>query len=321
MSRDINDTLIFVKVVEHGGFSAAARALDLPKTTVSRRIQELERRLGAALLKRTTRRLGLTEAGSVYIEFGRRMVRELDDAEAAVNQLHETPRGWLRVMLPYSLAVKGVTPILPEFFRRFPELKLDLVMGRDHLDLVSSDIDLVLHTGPLADSTMVVRRLCGYGSHVYASPSYVAQHGAPETPDDLRRHRALVLAAQRQAGRYLWPLKRAAAARDVQVDAVLAVNDPATLLGPLLAGVGVALMPDGYADITISAGGLVRLLPEWDGPAAELNAIFPPGRAVPPKVRVFVDFLIEQLAGMSCMDVGQHMARLVGIPVPVGEPA
>ena len=308
MSHDINDTLIFVKVVEHGGFSAAARALGLPKTTVSRRIQELEHRLGAALLKRTTRRLGLTEAGSVYIEYGRRMVRELDDAEAAINQLHDTPRGWLRVMLPYSLAAKGVTPLLPDFFRRYPELRLDLVMGGDHLDLVSSDIDVVLHVGPLADSTMVVRRLCGYNSHVYASPTYLEQCGAPASPDDLRLHRALAMSTQRQGGRYVWPLRQNGAARDYPVDAYFVASDPATLHAPLLAGVGIALMPDGYADQSISAFGLRRVLPDWHGPGAELNAVFPPGRATPPKVRAFVDFLVESLSGLSCMDMGTARA-------------
>ena len=130
MSRDLNDTLIFVKVVEHGSFISAARALRLPKTTVSRKIQDLEARLGATLLHRTTRKLGLTEAGNVYFEHSQRIARELDEAESAVGQLQGGPRGWLRFTAPYSVGINWVAPLLGEFHARHPEVRLEMVARR-----------------------------------------------------------------------------------------------------------------------------------------------------------------------------------------------
>jgi len=302
MTRDFNDTFVFVKVVEHGSFTAASKNLGLPKTTVSRRVQQLEQRLGAPLLKRTTRRIGLTEAGTLYFDHSRRMVQEIEAAEAAVNQLHGAPRGWLRVTLPYSLAINGVAPMLPEFFARYPEVRVELVMSNEHLDLVASEIDLALRVGPLVDSSLVARKLCGYSSHVYASTTYLERYGAPLVPEDLRHHRALAMPVHRQGGRFSWHLRNAATERDFAIDPVLVGNDPASLLAPLLAGSGLALMPDGYSDDSVDdAGALVPLMPDWHGPGAELFAVYPAGRAPAPKLRAFVDFVVERLAQIRCV--------------------
>ena len=159
MAHDLNDTLIFVKVVEQGSFIAAATALGLPKTTVSRKVQELETRLGARLLHRTTRRLGLTEAGSVYHEHCQRIARELEEAEGAVNQLQSGPRGWLRFTVPYSIGITWIAPLLGEFHARHPEIQLDMHLGNEKLDLIAGEADLALRVGTLPDSNLVARKL------------------------------------------------------------------------------------------------------------------------------------------------------------------
>src|SRR5262245_41511324 len=134
MSRDLNDTLMFVKVVERGSFTAAAQALGLPKATLSRKVRDLEQRLGARLLKRTTRRLGLTEAGALYYEHCAQVARELDAAELAVSQLHGAPRGWLRFTAPFSLGSDAIAPLLPEFMALYPDVRVDMQLSNERLD-------------------------------------------------------------------------------------------------------------------------------------------------------------------------------------------
>src|SRR5688572_19570563 len=159
MTRDLNDTLIFVKVVEQGSFTAAAKLLRLPKTTVSRKVQELEVRLNAQLLHRTTRKLGLTEAGNVYFEHSQRISRELDEAESAVGQLQGGPRGWLRFTAPYSTGITWIAPLLGEFHARYPEVRVEMLLSNEPLDLISKEIDVALRGGNLPDSNLAARRL------------------------------------------------------------------------------------------------------------------------------------------------------------------
>lgn len=311
MNHDLNDTLIFVKVVEAGGFIHAARALGVPKTTVSRRILALEQRLGARLLKRTTRRIGLTEAGSAYYERCRGIVGALSEAEAVVSELHSAPRGWLRINLPYSMALDSIGPMLDGFLERHRDVRVELVASDEPLDLVASDIDLALRVGALPDSTQSARQLCRSGSHVYASVDYLRRHGAPESPDALRAHRALALTTQRQGSRFGWHLRPSDAKgingfRDYPIEAVVVSSDVETLVAPLLAGTGLALLPDGYVDDPIAEGRVQRVLRDWAGPDTEFNVVFPPGRTPPPKARAFVDYLVERLRDNPCVQVSER---------------
>lgn len=295
MSRDLNDTLIFVKVVEQGGFTAAASSLGLPKTSVSRKVQELEERLGARLLKRTTRRIGLTEAGALYYEHCRRIARELDEAEAAVSQLHGVPRGWLRVTAPYTLGINALSPIVPEFMARHPEIRVELTLTNDYLDIVGTDIDVALRIGTLPDSTLSARLLGGFTGQIYASLAYLDACGEPADPGELVNHRALVNSTQRGASRHLWTLRNGDIETDYPVTPVFVANDPSVLRGPLLAGTGLALLSDSLVEPLVANGLIRRVLPDWHYAGVELNAVFPPGRSVLPKVRLFVDFLLERM--------------------------
>jgi len=296
MSRDLNDTLIFVKVVEHGSFISAAKALRLPKTTVSRKVQELETRLGAQLLHRTTRKLGLTEAGNIYFEHSQRIARELDEAENAVGQLQGGPRGWLRITAPYSIGITWIAPLLGEFHARHPEVRVEMLLSNESLDLISKEIDVALRVGALPDSNLAARRLSVIRTQVYASPLYLERHGEPLHPDDLQHHRTLAMQKQRRnGGSYAWTLHDGKAGSDFVIDPILVANDPDALRGALLCGEGLMLNADVAVKAFAEMGHVRRVLAGWTGPEMDFNAVFPRGLVQSPKVRAFVDFLVERL--------------------------
>ena len=296
MTRDLNDTLIFVKVVEHGSFISAAKALRLPKTTVSRKVQDLETRLGAQLLHRTTRKLGLTEAGNIYFEHSQRISRSLDEAENAVGQLQGGPRGWLRMTAPYSIGITWIAPLLGEFHARHPEVRVEMLLSNESVDLISSEIDVALRVGNLPDSNLIARRLSIFRTQIYASPSYLERHGEPLHPDDLQHHRALAMQkSRRSGGDYAWNLSDGKRSADFVIDPVLVANDPAALRGALLCGEGLMLTTDVTVKAFAELGHVRRVLAGWIGPEMQFNAVFPRGQVQAPKVRAFVDFLVERL--------------------------
>ncbi|NZA26200.1 LysR family transcriptional regulator [Luteimonas sp. SJ-92] len=295
MARDLNDTIIFVKVVELGSFISAARALRLPKTTVSRKVQELETRLGAQLLHRTTRKLGLTEAGNIYYEHCQRIARDLDEAESAVTQLQAGPRGWLRLTAPYSLGIERIAPLLGEFHARHPEVRVEMLLSNESLDLIDREIDVALRVGDLPDSNLVARRLSTFRTQVYASPNYIARHGEPLHPDDLQHHRTLGMQKMHRNGHYYWPLNDGQRSVEYRIDPVMVANDPAGLRGALLCGEGLMLAGDINVKAYAEQGYVRRVLAGWTGPEFALNAVFPRGQVTSPKVRAFVDFLAERL--------------------------
>ena len=320
MSRDLNDTLIFVKVVEHGSFTSAAKALRLPKTTVSRKVQELETRLGAHLLHRTTRKLGLTEAGNVYFEHCQRIARELDEAESAVGQLQGGPRGWLRITAPYSIGVTWIAPLLGEFHARHPEVRVEMVLSNDPLDLIAKEIDVALRVGNLPDSNLAARKLAVFRTRIYGSPSYLERHGEPLAPEDLQHHRALAMPYSRTNGGYHWALSDGAREGEFAIDPILVANDPGALRGALLCGEGLMLATDISIKAYAEQGLVQQVLAGWAGPSYDFNALFPRGRVQSPKVRAFVDFLVERLNfdadymkvlcedGMRCQHLNQAAA-------------
>ena len=296
MTRDLNDTLIFVKVVEHGSFVAAAKALRLPKTTVSRKVQDLETRLGAQLLHRTTRKLGLTEAGNVYFEHSQRIARSLDEAEHAVGQLQGGPRGWLRVTAPYSIGITWIAPLLGEFHARHPEVRIELLLNNESLDLISGEIDVALRIGKLPDSTLAARKLADFRTQIYASPLYLERFGEPLHPDDLVHHRALAMPkSMRSGGDYAWMLSDGQRSSEYPIDPILVANDPAALKGALICGEGLMLSSEVAVKGLVELGHARRVLAGWVGPEYEFSAVFPRGQVASPKVRAFVDFLVERL--------------------------
>ena len=296
MSRDLNDTLIFVKVVEHGSFIAAARSLRQPKTTVSRKVQELEARLGAQLLHRTTRRLGLTEAGNLYYDHCRRIARDLDEAENAVGQLRAGPRGWLRFAAPYDVGITWIAPLIGEFHARHPEVRVEMVLTNDAPDIIDKELDVALRIGELPDSNLVARRLAVFRTQVYASHGYLAHHGEPMHPGDLRHHRALGLRTPGRDHDFCWPLGEGSTLVDYPIDPVLVANDFGALKAALLGGKGLMLACDVTIKSYAERDHVRHVLPGWTGPDLAFSAVFPRGHVQSPKVRAFVDFLVERLS-------------------------
>lgn len=293
--RDFNDTLIFVRVVEQGSFIAAARTLGMPKTTVSRRIQELEQRLGVQLLHRTTRRLGLTEPGALYFDHCQRIARELDEAESAVTQLQSGPRGWLRFTVPTLVGEAWIAPLLGEFYRRYPEVRVEMLLSNEKLDLYSGEIDLALRMGELEDSALIARPLGVFHTQIYATPSYAEQYGDPQGPGDLVNHRILAYSQQRRNGRFVWTLFSGEQQVDVVVEPQLVSNEISGLKGALLCGQGLMMAPDVLCRPFVEAGVIRRVMAGWQGPSKPISAVFPRGHTLSPKVRVFVDFLVERI--------------------------
>lgn len=303
------DWLIFVKVVEHGSITAAADALDMPKTSVSRRVRTLEQRLHVQLLQRTTRRLTLTEAGRAFFTHCQPLAVQLQEAEAAARELQTSPRGTLRITASLGLMPELIGPLLATFRSQHPEVTIDLSLSHEVEALPSSAFDLALRLGPLPDSGLVARRLTTLPNHVYASPAYVARCGAPETPADLPSHAALVSRLARHApadseSPWAWslqadhhPLHRC------PIRPAMVADDLEALKPALLAGQGLMLITDVRVQSLVDQGRLVRVMPAWRGRCPELHAVFPHGLIQPAKVRAFVDFLGENLALNGAEDV------------------
>jgi DNA-binding transcriptional LysR family regulator len=289
---DLNELLVFARVVEAGGFTAAAAALGMPKSTVSRKVSDLEERLQARLLQRTTRRLSLTDVGRTYYQYCARIVGELEEAERAVSSLQGTPRGRLRVTAPLNFGFLG--PILSDYLGRYPEVQLELVCTDRVVDLVEERFDVGIRAGVLADSTLIARNLGSERSLLVASPSYLARRGRPGTPEELTAHDGLLFGAglDRAHLRLQQGPRRAA----IAVPPRLVVNDFEILHAGALAGLGIALLPIFRCAADVRAGTLERVLEPWDPPPIPIHAVYPSSRHLSPKVKRFLDHLQERMS-------------------------
>jgi DNA-binding transcriptional LysR family regulator len=297
MLRDFSDTVAFVTVVQEGSFTAAARVLKVPKTRISRKVQELEQRLQAQLLHRTTRSLKLTEAGTAYFERSQAIVKDLEDAESAVAELQDHPRGWLRITAPFWLGTRVVAPMLSEFRRFYPDVHPQLLLGNNVVDLVAENIDVALRlwVGSMPDSTMAARHMGSLRMGVYAAPRYLERLGAPEHPSELVDHDCLLVQHFFERPAVEWPLWRGREQFNAPLRPVAVASDPEALHIFLLAGDGLLMTNHSRVAADVAAGRLVRILSEWDGPEPALYAVRPGGRVQPPKVKAFLDFLVPRL--------------------------
>lgn len=301
--QDLASLAVFARVVEAGGFSAAAGSLGLSKSAVSKQVSRLEARLGIRLLNRTTRRLSLTEAGALFYEGCQRMVAEAEAAEAAVTHLAAAPRGTLRVNAPVSFAMLHLAPILPELMESCPELSIDLTLNDRRVDLVEEGYDVALRIGRLGDSSLIARRLAPSRSLLCAAPAYLERHGTPQRPEDLTGHNCLIYSYQAEGA--LWRFQGPEGAVSVRVTGRLQVNNGDVLCAAMQAGGGVGRLPTFIAGDALRAGRLLRLLPDWPlGDDAAVHAVYPSGRAPSPKIRVFIDFLAGRFGDPPYWDRG-----------------
>lgn len=286
---DFNEMVIFVKVVEAEGFTAAATNLGLPKSTVSRKISELESRLGARLLQRTTRSVRPTELGALYFERCARLVTEAEEAERAISQHQEQPRGLLRITLPVDIGISIMPAVTREFMQQYPEIRLQVDISDRYVDLVGEGFDLAIRAGVLEDSTLVAHRLYTDRMLVCATPGYFKQRGIPRSPEDLKQHDCLVFSALRSSETLRFSRPQGEVV--VEISGRIGLNNLNAIRGICLAGVGVGLLPELHCQDLITTGELVSVLDDWSVGEGGIYAVYPSPRHLTPKVRAFINFL------------------------------
>ncbi|WP_437318159.1 LysR family transcriptional regulator [Sorangium sp. So ce385] len=290
---DLNRIAVFVRVVDEQGFTAAARVLGLPKSSISRSVALLEEALGARLLHRSTRSVRLTEAGAAFYERASRGVASLEEAAAMVADLQSVVRGPIRITAPVDVGVAMLEPVVARFVRRHPAVRVDVVLTGRVVDLVEEGFDLALRAGPLRDGSLIARKIGQVEDALYASPRYLERAGTPGSLADLAAHRCVLFRATRN--RAAWRLTGPAGEETVEVEGPLAVDELSFARRAVLAGVGVGLLPMILCAHEVARGRLVRVLPSHMASDAPLHLVYPSARYLPHRVAVFRDFLVESL--------------------------
>lgn len=292
---DFEALAIFAKVVELRSFAAAAGELAMSKATVSKAVTRLEARLGARLFNRTSRRLALTDAGQRLAE---RATRLLADGEAAENEAlaqSVTPRGLVRLAMPMTFGVKAVAPLLPEFLKEYPEVSIDLHLSDATVDLIGEGFDLALRIARLPDSSLIARRLCGMPRYTVAAPSYLKRYGRPTHPMHLARHKCFGYAYLSTPN--VWQYTNAAGEQaSVRPGGQLRANNGEAVMPALLAGLGIADLPEFIVGDAIARGEVEVILKGWKQPEGAVHLVMPPGGPRPARVEVLAGFLTKQLA-------------------------
>ena len=282
---DLNELLIFARVVHAGSFTGAARLLGRPKSTVSRKVSDLEERLGARLLQRTTRKLSLTDAGRRFYEHCERAVAEAEAAQRAVSEVQDQPRGNLKVTAPVGFP--WLAALVTAFLRRHPEVQVELVCTDRVVDLVEEGFDVAIRAGRLADSTLVTRHLASVRRFVVASPGYLARHGTPRTPADLATHAGIVFGGGPQ--RNLWQLESGGESVSVLIPPRLLTNDLEMVSEAAVAGLGIALVQEDRCVEILRRKKLRQVFTRWASPQTPIQAVYPSSRHLSAKVKAFVD--------------------------------
>ncbi|BEV73097.1 MULTISPECIES: LysR substrate-binding domain-containing protein [unclassified Paludibacterium] len=308
--QDLNDLFYFAKVVEHGGFMAAGRALGIPKSRLSRRIAELEERLGTRLLHRTTRHLALTEIGSQYYQHCQAVLAEAEAAEETIARVQAEPRGLLRISCPELLAKTLLAPILPRFLAAHPQVRIQLEATNRRVDLIEEGIDLALRVRNVIEDSanQVARPLSTSRMLMVASPALLAELGTPRMPGELLRYPCLTMS--RPDGRGLWVLLDGDGHEvRLQIDAPRLMTDDLVVLAEAAAqGVGVALLPSLVCQPYLQDGRLQALLPDCQSPWGILHLVYPSRRGLIPALRLLIDFLLNETPGQS---QGFYQARVI----------
>lgn len=289
---DFNETAVFVKVVQAGSFSAAARQLGLPTSTISTRVSRLEARLGTTLLQRTTRRLSLTEAGTLYFQHASLGLGYMLEAEAAIDEARQQPQGKLKITAPADLGDSMLAGLLEHTQREFPALELELLLTDRYIDLVADGVDVAIRTGDLRDSSLVAKSLGTIRWALFASRDYLAQAAKIDAPQDLHAHRCVQFTP---LGRDAWDLSSGQNNMSIPMPGRTMANNIGVVKCMAENGQGVALLPTFICKQSITSGKLVNVLPGWQGKADPVHLVYPKQRFMPPKLRAFIDLAQDKL--------------------------
>ena len=291
---DFEALAIFAKVVELRSFADAASELALSKATVSKAVSRLEERLGARLFNRTSRRLALTDAGQRLATRAARLLADGEEAENETLTQSTAPRGLVRLAVPMSFGVKAVAPLLPEFLSQYPDVSIDLHLSDATVDLIGEGFDAGLRIARLPDSSLIARRLCGMPRYTVAAPAYLKRHGRPTHPMHLAEHKCFGYA---YLSSNIWHYSNAAGEQaSVRPAGQLRVNNGEALMPALIAGLGIADLPDFIVGDAIASGQVEVILKGWKQPEGAVHLVTPPGGPRPARVEVLAEFLTRQFS-------------------------
>lgn len=295
MNNDWSDIRVFVAVIDQGSFSRAGIHLGKSKSAVSKKIGQLESRLGVQLLRRTTRQLSLTEAGEQFWEYAQRALALIQEGEDSVTRLQGAPQGQLRINTPMSFGHLHIAPIIPQFLIENPKIDIDMHMNDRFIDLVEGNFDVGIRIGNLKDSSLVARRLTTCRRVICASPRYLEKHGTPQIPKDLANHNCMFYSYFQ--GGAEWSLLGPEGPTNVPPHGQYQVNNSEALREALLADLGIAHIPTFVVGPDIAAGQLIPILKDFRPPDLNIYAVFPERRYLPAKVRSILDFMVDQFGG------------------------
>ena len=286
---------VFVQVVDAGGFTRAAENMQLPKATVSTLVQALETTLAAKLLHRTTRQVSVTSDGAAYYERCVRILSDVREAEESLSTNRASPSGRLRVDVSTGMANDLLIPALPDFFARYPDIRLDLGCSDRAVDLIEEGVDCAIRGGELPDSALIARRIGVLYFAVAGTPAYLDQHGRPTHPHQLADHKCVNYFSSKTGKTLDWDFVRGDETIFVPVPACLAVNDSTAYMTAGIQGLGLVLMPSYKIDSLVASGQLELVLQDWTSQPMPINIVYPENRHLSAKVRVFVEWVADLL--------------------------
>ena len=289
---DLNEVAIFIKIVQTGSFSAAAKQLQMPKSTVSMKISNLERTLGTTLIHRTTRNLNITPEGEAFYKRALGGIEEIYSAEEELLSLKGEPQGLLRITAPLDLGNSVLPQIVADYSKKYPKVTVDVILTDRTVDLLSEKFDLAIRAGNLKDSTLIAKKLGSVYFAPFATPKYIKQHGNLDHPRELTKHCMLSFSP---LGVNEWRLAGPKGTLDIPVTGKLVLNNLLMIKSMALIGECIAFLPTYYCYNEVKAGKLVRLLPEWRSQITNVHLVYPSQKFVKPKLKAFIEMASEPL--------------------------
>lgn len=296
MLTDLDDFYCFAQVVEHGGFSAAERATDIPKSKLSRRVYNLEERLGVRLIQRSSRHFAVTDIGMNIYRHAQVMLSAAQAAHDLVDHLSTEPRGNIKISLPVSIAQNEMAKILPDFLKKYPEIKVQMMITNRRVDIINEGFDLALRvrTSLDDDPNLVIRQFEKIEQHLFASQGYLNEFGDLKTPEQLSEHKILSM-AEEHTEQFLILQNEQQQQKKIRINPTVMGSDLNMLAQLAASGCGITLLPDNVVQQYIERGELVRVLSDWKTAHGIFHLVYPSRRGLLPAVRVFIDYLVEHL--------------------------